>query len=80
MAASDTNARERVRVLNDQLRQHRIGGTVVVTPGVAALAPDAPRVSAPSMMTTTPTASTTSGQFGCKATWYSSKSSTTPGA
>jgi hypothetical protein len=41
MAASATSSRERVRTLNDQLRQHRIGGTVVVTPGVAALAPNA---------------------------------------
>ena len=40
MAASATTARERVRDLNDQLRQHGIGGTTVVTPGVRALAPD----------------------------------------
>ncbi len=41
MAASATAARERVRALNDQLRQHGTGGTTVVTPGVRALAPDA---------------------------------------
>jgi hypothetical protein len=39
MAASATTARERVRALNDRLRQHGIGGTTVVTPGVRALAP-----------------------------------------
>ena len=37
MAASATTARERVRTLNDRLRQHGIGGTVVITPGVRAL-------------------------------------------
>ena len=41
MAAPATTARERVRALNDQLRQHGIGGTTVVTPGVWALGPDA---------------------------------------
>jgi hypothetical protein len=41
MAASATTARERVRALNDRLRQHGIGGTTVVTPGGRALAPDA---------------------------------------
>jgi hypothetical protein len=40
MAASATTARERVRALNERLRQHGIGGTTVVTPGVRALAPD----------------------------------------
>ncbi len=37
MAASATTASDRVRALNDQLRQHRIGGKVVITPGVQAL-------------------------------------------
>src|SRR3712207_6226403 len=37
MAASATTASGRVRALNDQLRQHRIGGTVVITSGVRAL-------------------------------------------
>ena len=41
MAASATTARERVRALNDRLRQHGIGGTTLVTPGVRALGPDA---------------------------------------
>ena len=41
MAASATTARERVRALNDRLRQHGIGGTIVITPGVRALGPDA---------------------------------------
>ena len=37
MAASAISASERVRALNDQLRQHRIGGRVVITLGVQAL-------------------------------------------
>ncbi len=37
MAASATTASDRVRALNDQLRQHRIGGKVVITPGVQGL-------------------------------------------
>ena len=32
---------ERIRALNDELRQHLIGGLAVITPGVAALGPDA---------------------------------------
>jgi Protein of unknown function (DUF3768) len=31
----------RIRALNDELRQHLIGGLAVITPGVAALGPDA---------------------------------------
>ena len=31
----------RIRTLNDELRQHLIGGLAVITPGVAALGPDA---------------------------------------
>jgi hypothetical protein len=37
MAASATTASDRVRALNDQLRQHRIGGKVVITSRVQAL-------------------------------------------
>jgi hypothetical protein len=33
MGDSATTARERVRALNDRLRQHGIGGTTLVTPG-----------------------------------------------
>jgi Protein of unknown function (DUF3768) len=36
--SSDT---DRIRMLNDQLRQHLLGGGAVITPGVAALGPDA---------------------------------------
>jgi hypothetical protein len=36
-----TNKTERIRALNDQLRQLRIGGTIVVTAGVASLGTDA---------------------------------------
>lgn len=32
---------ERIRVLNDELRQHLFGGLAVMTPGVAALGQDA---------------------------------------
>ena len=32
---------ERIRALNDELRQHLIGGLAVITPGVAALGPKA---------------------------------------
>lgn len=28
---------EKIRALNDELRQHRIGGVAVITPGIAAL-------------------------------------------
>jgi Protein of unknown function (DUF3768) len=31
----------RIRALNDQLRQHLTGGMAVITPGVAALGPEA---------------------------------------
>ena len=31
----------RIRALNDELRQHLIGGLAVITPGVAALGPEA---------------------------------------
>src|SRR6266851_4777041 len=31
----------RIRALNDQLRQHLTGGTAVITPGIAALGPQA---------------------------------------
>jgi hypothetical protein len=32
---------QRIRTLNDELRQHLIGGSAVMTPGVAALGPKA---------------------------------------
>ena len=32
---------ERIRILNDELRQHLLGGLAVMTPGVAALGPAA---------------------------------------
>jgi hypothetical protein len=32
---------ERIRALNDELRQHLIGGLAVIIPGVAALGPEA---------------------------------------
>ncbi len=37
MAASATAASDRVRALNDQLRQHGLDGKVVITSGVQAL-------------------------------------------
>jgi hypothetical protein len=39
-SAVDTRT-ERIRALNDELRQHLIGGMAVMTPGVAALGQDA---------------------------------------
>lgn len=30
----------RIRSLNDELRQHLLGGTALITPGIAALGPD----------------------------------------
>jgi hypothetical protein len=33
--------RDRIRMLNDELRQHLLGGGAVITPGVAALGADA---------------------------------------
>ena len=35
------NTKARIRALNDELRQHLIGGTAVITPGIAALGPEA---------------------------------------
>jgi hypothetical protein len=35
MGDSATTARERVRALNDRLRQHGIGGKLLITPAVA---------------------------------------------
>ena len=40
MASSVTAPNARVRTLNDLLRRHRIGGQVVLTPGVLALGLD----------------------------------------
>jgi hypothetical protein len=36
-----TTQTERIRCLNDELRQHLIGGAAVMTPGVAALGREA---------------------------------------
>ena len=40
MASSVTAPNTRVRTLNDLLRRHRIGGQVVLTPGILALGLD----------------------------------------
>src|SRR3954447_5488278 len=40
MASSATEPNARVRTLNDLLRRHRLGGQVVLTPGVLALGLD----------------------------------------
>jgi Protein of unknown function (DUF3768) len=36
-----TTETDRIRALNDDLRQHLIGGSVVITPGIAALGSEA---------------------------------------
>src|SRR5579872_5260723 len=36
-----TTQTDRIRALNDDLRQHLIGGSVVITPGIAALGQEA---------------------------------------
>ena len=36
-----TSKTDRIRALNDELREHLIGGLAVITPGVAALGQDA---------------------------------------
>ena len=36
-----TTQTERIRILNDELRQHLVGGLAVMTPGVAALGQEA---------------------------------------
>src|SRR3954463_13970817 len=40
MASSATEPNARVRTLNDLLRRHRLGGQVVLTPGILALGLD----------------------------------------
>jgi Protein of unknown function (DUF3768) len=36
-----TTKTDRIRVLNDELRQFLLGGMAVITPGIAALGPEA---------------------------------------
>ena len=36
-----SHATEKIRALNDEFRRHLTGGTAVITPGIAALGPEA---------------------------------------
>jgi hypothetical protein len=83
LALAMNNNVPRIRALNDELRQHLLGGCAVITLGVAALGPEfVERVIKTiavfdDITTTTPTTSTISVHLTLRTTGCSLKSTTT---
>ena len=63
-----TDKAVRIRTLNDELRQHLIGGLAVITPGVAALGPGALLSASDTDAVDSPTRLATSSSLGRRPT------------